>query len=83
MVSSPGNERRAGTLTIEMAFGIGSGLWLVSSQMLHNWKQNLDSETHARPQFPDSVPDPAVEGAGITSAVGRGTSAGIFCSFFV
>lgn len=51
--------------------------------MLHNWKPNLDSETHARPQFPDSVSDPAAEGAGITSAEGRGTSAGILCSAVV
>lgn len=83
MESSPGNERRAGTLTIEVTFYIGSGPWLVSSQMLHNWKPNLDSETHARPQFADSAPDPAAEGAGITSAVGRETSACFLCSAVV
>lgn len=51
--------------------------------MLHNWKPNLDSETHARPQFLDSAPDLAAEGAGITSAAGRGTSAGFLCSAVV
>lgn len=80
---NPAQGTRGGTLTIEVTFCIGSGPWLVSSQMLHNWKPNLDSETHARPQFPDSASDPAAEGAEITSAVGTGTSACFLCSAVV